>query len=325
MNLKIFEKNLEPIPPNEPIAVALSGGGDSMALTHLLSEWAHKRVNPLHILHVDHGLRTESKKEAVTIKKWVSEFHYNQFKILVWKHTKTISKKIQEEARTTRYALMADYCKKNKIKYLCTAHHKDDQAETILFRLAKGSGIDGMAGMNLTYSYDKNLTILRPCLAYTHDELINHCQKKKLNWLEDPSNSSEKFARVRLRKASEVLKTEGLTADRLAQFAKRCTRAKEALTIFTAQSLQHALITQTKKEMIFNLSAIKSYPLDIIIRILSDAITTLYPKRTYPPALEVVETIAEKILEASNGKATIANCLISWSKTKATLTVKMES
>jgi tRNA(Ile)-lysidine synthase len=232
LHKKTFFESLVNFKSETDIAIALSGGGDSMALTHLLSLWTQKHNINLHILHVDHGLRIESKKEAQQIQTWLKNISHSQFKILTWKHSTIPTKKIQELAREARYELMANYCAKAKVNYLFIAHHADDQMETILFRLIKSSGIDGMAGMKILQPYTNSLTLVRPLLSYTHDDLIQYCQKEKLNWIEDSSNRSDQFSRVRLRQSKDILAAEGLTAERLLLFSVRCARAKQALNYY---------------------------------------------------------------------------------------------
>jgi tRNA(Ile)-lysidine synthase len=306
------------------IAVALSGGGDSMALTHILSEWCTQHKIKLHILHVDHGLRTESAREAKQIKSWVADIPHHKFSILKWKHTGAISKKIQEQAREARYKLLSAYCKKQNIKYLFIAHHGDDQAETILFRLAKSSGIDGLSAMQLTQAYDKNLTFIRPLLTTTHDDLISYCRRHKLNWIEDPSNNANKFARVRLRQSKGILSAEGLTNDRLRLFGVRCTRAKNALQFYTDQIFTKNVIKQTKNYIEFVWQDIAIAPDEIKIRIIQKSIHTLYPTRAYPAPLERIEDIIAMMSQKLTSKATLANCLITWSKGKNRLIISKE-
>ena len=324
MNLSSFKNNVDPFKTEHAIAVALSGGADSMALTALLSAWCAAHAVKLHILHVDHGLRAESKIESAVIKSWVKNIPYAAFKILPWVHKTKITHKIQEQARDARYALMAKYCHTHKINYLCVAHHKDDQAETILFRLAKGSGLDGMTGIKQSQIYDDHLTILRPLLSYTHADLISYCKNQKLNWLEDPSNTSDKFARARLRNSRDILAAEGLTTDRLNQFALRCARARVALNFAADEFITRTKMPMSKNEIAFPLANIQKCPNEILIRILQKSINEIQGKRKYPPSLEQLEIIAEKILEKTNGRATLAHCLISWSKTKKKLTITRE-
>ncbi|PZP55351.1 MAG: tRNA lysidine(34) synthetase TilS, partial [Micavibrio aeruginosavorus] len=173
---KSFEDNLKPIgdfSAEKKLALALSGGGDSMALAYLLSGFCRKNKIELHLLTVDHGLREESAKEAKTIGKWVKIWPDVIHKILKWKGDKPKTR-IQEEARKARYELLSSYCTKHKIKYLFLAHHGDDQIETFLFRLAKGSGLDGLSVMPPMQDM-KDIILVRPLLNATHEDMIEFC------------------------------------------------------------------------------------------------------------------------------------------------------
>ena len=171
------------------IAVGLSGGGDSMALTHMLCDWASRNDKIIHALHVDHDLRNESVDEAKQVGAWVENFPNIQFQILKWDHDSPDTA-LMERARHARYDLMNDYCFQNKINILCIAHHADDQIETFFFRLAKGSGLDGLTGMKAWSDYNDNLKIHRPLLNQSHNDLIEYCRDHNLSWIEDPSNEN---------------------------------------------------------------------------------------------------------------------------------------
>lgn len=205
------------------VAVAVSGGSDSMALTHLLSGF----VGNLHALTVDHGLRPESAVEAAHVAEWVRGWSGVTHRTLVWPGEKPTSR-LQEEARTARYRLMLEYCRKAGIRYLFLAHHQDDQAETFLLRLAAGSGLDGLAGMKALQSQG-DVTLVRPCLDIAKADLVAYCLEHKIPFVQDPSNQAKKFARVRLRGATDVLAREGLSSKRIALTAKRMARARMAL------------------------------------------------------------------------------------------------
>ncbi len=320
INYKLFAERLLPYANEDQIAVALSGGGDSMALTSLLSDWCETNAVKLHILHVNHNLRAESKDEAKQVKQWIKDIPHYKFKVLNWTHQTSITKKIQEQARDNRYRLMADYCKQHKVQYLCVAHHADDQAETILFRLAKGSGIDGLVGMQFEQLFNKDIIILRPLLNHSHDDLIEYCKQTGLKYFEDPSNKNEQFARVRLRNARTILESEGLTAARLQQISNRLARAREALNFYCSEFLKNHSVGKNS----INLIEFKSLPMDIMIRVLQHLIEQTHTKQRYPAPLENIELIAKMIASKTNGRATIAHCLISWSKTSTVLKCEPE-
>lgn len=307
------------------VAIALSGGSDSMALAHALSTWCASHNIRLHILHVDHALRATSSTEAKQVKSWVSKFYYHQFRILKWQHKQPITSKLQEQARAKRYELLANYCQKQKIKYLFIAHHQDDQAETVLFRLSKSSGIDGLSAMQPIQDYNKHLSLVRPLLNMTHDDLISYCRSHQLSWIEDPSNQSERFARIRLRQSKDILSAEGLTNDRLNQLAVRCGRAKNALQFYTDQLFHDSCLIQSKKQLEFDWKVVQAAPDEIKIRLLQKSIYHLYPSRSYPAPLERLEDIVHKMNITKTSKATLAKCLISWSKSRNRLLIEKES
>ncbi|MCB1721002.1 MAG: tRNA lysidine(34) synthetase TilS, partial [Alphaproteobacteria bacterium] len=126
-----FEETLEALGVGGagPIAVAVSGGPDSMALCWLLSRWAVERGVKIHVLTVDHGLRPEAAEEAIQVGAWLGGWSQQvEHHILRWKTPADTA--IQEEARKARYGLMAEYCRVHDIRHLFLAHHRDDQAET---------------------------------------------------------------------------------------------------------------------------------------------------------------------------------------------------
>ncbi len=239
------------------LGIAVSGGGDSMALLRLIAQWAvvHAPKIHIHVLTVDHGLRAESKAEAKQVAAWVKKFRFKH-KILMWVGDKPKTK-IAEAARAKRYQLMADYCHAHQIMHLFLAHHADDQAETVLMRLAAGSGVDGLAGMERVSLYqqvpsrrrpgsrefldsglrrddtlpcgDDTVYLCRPLLSVSHDRLLETLRAAGQKWIEDPSNTNQKSARVRVRTARDVLAAEGLTADRMGKLAIRVSRARDVL------------------------------------------------------------------------------------------------
>lgn len=306
------------------IAVAVSGGGDSMALMGLLANWAKSRDIQVYVLTVNHGLRAEAAQEAKQVGLWAKAIGIHH-KTLVWTGEKPKAK-IQEEARAARYRLMAEYCHSKKITDLFLAHHQDDQAETILFRLAKGSGLDGLAGMAAIQSYDPSLDLLRPLLNVTHAQLISTCKKMGLEWFEDLSNVSDLYSRVRIRKSADVLAGEGLTSARLATLGARLERAANALEQVTDIAWKDCLQIKETKRVVFIYGRAMGYPEEVLLRLLRRALAELAGKRRYPPSLETLEEIAAGIYDPASSfrAATLANCVIRRSKSKNTLTVERE-
>lgn len=227
------------LPKKASLAVACSGGADSMALTLLLAEYCRKSGNKLMAITVDHGLREESAGEAKQVGKWLKQ-HGAAHVVLKWEGKKP-TRNIQETAREARYALMADYCHANKIHHLLLAHHQDDQAETFLLRLARGSGVDGLACMAAeTQMY--GITLLRPLLDISKAELIAYLKTKKQKYVEDPSNEKLIYDRVKMRKALPMLAELGLTPQRLVSTAQAMQRARQALEAETNAVLRRSCV-----------------------------------------------------------------------------------
>jgi tRNA(Ile)-lysidine synthase len=198
-----------------PVAVAVSGGADSLALLLLAHELAQKKGSHVIALTVDHGLRSESKEEAIRVGKWAKEKGI-QHVTLEWDGDKP-STRLQEKARKARYALLTQWCQQHQISTLLLGHHQQDQEETFWLRLSSGSGLEGLAGMKRRVVRD-GILILRPLLDFPKERLKQTLLEQNQEWIEDPSNQNSGFFRGRLR---QVLSEEGLSPIRLSQIMKK--------------------------------------------------------------------------------------------------------
>ena len=200
-------------------------------------------------------------------------------------------------AREARYAVMAEYCAAHGIKYLYTGHHLDDQAETVLFRLAKGSGLDGLAGMRREVKYNDNLTIVRPFLDVPKSELIAYCHAHNLPYIEDPTNQNLTYARNRLRQSAAVLAREGLTAKRLGVTARRLARAADALDFYAAQAFAQAVRKQTADSITLDYAALTVTPAETQLRVilLSMDKLTLEERPGHGPRRERLEILVRDL------------------------------
>ncbi|DBA00748.1 TPA: hypothetical protein N0F65_001219 [Lagenidium giganteum] len=226
-----------------PVAVALSGGADSMALMLLLRQHLKRRRirTPLMAITVDHQLRLESANEArsvaATCEHWGVRHETARW---LWQEEgagdRPKSSKVQEQARQSRYALLRDVCATHGVRWLFVAHHLGDQLETVLFRLGRASGIKGLAGMSTTTPLDDNVTIVRPLLTVTKTDLKGTCKKFKQEWIEDPSNQSLVYDRVRIREALAELEASPDGPQAIALLQQFQTIAERAhLELFRAE------------------------------------------------------------------------------------------
>jgi tRNA(Ile)-lysidine synthase len=183
------------------VAVAVSGGPDSLALVILAARWAGQRGGQAWALTVDHGLRPESAEEARTVGAWL-EPRGIAHEILVWVGDKPTSG-IQEAARDARYRLLAQWCRAHGVLHLLSAHHREDQVETHLIRRRAGSGTDGLAGMSAVREL-AGCRLIRPLLSIPRARLLALLEREGQPFLRDPSNLNPAFERARLRSAADL-------------------------------------------------------------------------------------------------------------------------
>ncbi len=211
------------------VGLAVSGGADSSALMLLFSRWAPLAgagAPDAVVLTVDHGLRAEAAAEAADVAARAARFGLSH---------ETLShcgarphSNVQAEARAIRRHLLIDAARRHGLGAIVFAHHEDDQAETFLLRLGRGSGVSGLAAMTLRRDGD-GVAFLRPFLAVPRARLIATLRAAGEDWIEDPSNEDCAYARVRMRRLMPALADEGMTAHRLADTARRMARASGAL------------------------------------------------------------------------------------------------
>ncbi len=195
-----------------------------MALLRLAAEWREKPR--LTALTVNHGLRSEAAQEACQVAEWSAQAGLAHV-TLEWNVVKPQTG-IQAKARAARYDLMSDWCRQNDATVLLTAHTLDDQAETVLMRLARTTSLDSLAGI---YSFSRwnGIEVFRPLLGEKKEALESYLLSIGQSWIEDPSNEDERFERVRIRKAIPGLRALGITAESLAALASRVNGAVQGL------------------------------------------------------------------------------------------------
>jgi len=221
--------------PGSHFAVAVSGGADSTALLLLAAGWAKAHGHTLAALTVDHGLRAEAAAEARQVASWCEKLSIPH-QTLTWQPpTRTTA--LQEQARLARYGLMKDWCKKHGFTALLTAHHLGDQAETLFFRLARGSGLDGLAGIH-PVSELSGITLLRPLLCVPKTRLIATLKAAAQEWLEDPSNQKPHYTRNRIRHMLAATGQQEALEQRAFVVSQKLLAFREALERGQEESIQ---------------------------------------------------------------------------------------
>ena len=274
------------------VAVAVSGGADSMALALLLSE-----VMAVVALTVDHGLRSESAAEA----QYVHDILHSKgmkHHILTWNGDKPKSN-IQSEARAARYKLMEDWCASEDIQYLLTAHHVADQAETFMLRLARGSGVYGLSAIEPVSEglVNKDVTIVRP-LINTHKELLEtYLKRNNIEWIEDPSNLNNRYDRVKIREFFKAPVLDGFTVERVAQTSSHMRRVRTALEYYQKMWIDTHVKFDAFGAASFERASLNDIPEEIILRSLASIVRQV-SGNAYVPRFEKLSTLYE-ILKAN--------------------------
>lgn len=313
---------------NESYAVAVSGGPDSMALAHMLysvrAENNHQGT--LHVLTVDHGLRAAAKDESQAVKEYFDGKPDVVVEILVREiSAEDKNVRVQETARNDRYELMAEYCKAHDLCYLFLAHHANDQMETILFRLAKGSGLDGLSGIKAWQDYNDDLILARPFLALEKEGLLAYCNQNEILFFEDVSNDNTAYARTRMRKTQNVLENEGFSAQRLGVLAHRLDRAKKALEFYTDKLHEEALTEKVSGRIVFAFSVIKDAPEEVRIRLFQKAFDNFAkPTQPYGPRREKLERLVTDLFASPETfqRRSLGACYVSLSKDGANIVIE---
>ena len=220
--------------PGPKVAVAVSGGADSMALTLLAAEWGDVTG-----LIFDHQLRDKSDEEAGQVAVWLEAADI-QCEILKWSGDKPASD-LQAAARAARYAALEGWCRENGAGHLLLGHHRDDQAETFLIRLARGSGVDGlsaMAGQSPPLTRPDGPLICRPLLAIPKSRLKATLKARDQEWIEDPTNQDPAYLRTQVRQLLRDSEIDGLSPERLSETADRMASVRRYLDEVTADYLR---------------------------------------------------------------------------------------
>ncbi len=303
---KIFS-NFGPFESNPEIAVGVSGGADSLLLVLLLQQWVLKKNGKLTALIVNHNLRSGSMAEIKILKGWLRKYKIN-YKVFHWvgKKPKT---RIQEIARSVRLKMLTDWCFQNGIIHLCLAHNLDDQAETFLIRLSRGSGVYGLSAMAPISVY-KHVRLLRPFLFFGKERIILTLEKMKQDWIEDPSNKNTNFQRVRIRNIRSILGEEGIDNNKLSQTSKNLGRAKAAILDNVSSLAAESVSIYPEGYVILHRGKFLKAPEEIRLKLLSHILMCVSGKE-FPPRLKNLEKL-DRVLCSSrkNFGSTLHSCQI---------------
>jgi tRNA(Ile)-lysidine synthase len=263
-----FKSQIDKSLKKNTFLVAVSGGPDSLALSALSQAYSIEKKRKVFFVLVDHGIRANSFKEAQNVKTLLKKKGIN---LTILKNKKKIKKNIQSHAREIRYQLLLNFCKKYKIKFIMTGHHRDDQIETFLIRLSRGSGVQGLSSMKKISSLNNTTKLLRPLL----DE-----KKKDLGFLakyyfgktfKDPSNINQKYLRTKIRNLIKHFEKSGIKSDCIINSINNLASTRDTLNLYI-QRVEKACLIKKKKTININLKKFLLENNEIQLKIFSNCI-----------------------------------------------------
>ncbi len=292
-----------PFPSAPRIALALSGGADSLALLVLLLDWVAPKGGSVLALVVDHGLRPESAAEAAGAAR-LAERMGAESRVLTWRAPGSGSA-LQARARAARYRLLQAACRERGLLYLASAHHREDQAETFLLRLESGSGLAGLAGMSAVTVLQEVL-LLRPLLPVPRARLRALLEARGLRWVEDPSNRDARFRRVAMRRLEPHLACQGLGGGEIADSVSALGRLRHHTERRCLAWLAEACAWRPEGYAVLEPAALEGLEAPLLGRALGEVLKVI-GGAAYAPAPERVAALLADFRDG-RGSTTLGGC-----------------
>ena len=300
-----FVKQVETNGKSDKIGVAVSGGPDSLALAFFTKCFSIKKNINCYFFLVDHDLRKESQKEAKYVASELKKFNIF-IKLIKWKGKKPKSN-IHHYARIHRYDLVLKNCKKMKIKKLLLGHHQDDLIENFFIRLFRGSGLKGLASFGAESGLKEgNIKIIRPLINHEKSDLEYVSKKVFKFFINDPSNTDEKFTRSRIR---NFLKLENFDLKKLKLTLKNLNKSDQAIEYYVKKNIDENCKYLIKKRKIILSENFFQNSEEIVFRSLNYIFTKI-SKKNYPPRGKKMLDLVLRINSKNFKKTTLGGCLI---------------
>jgi len=283
------------------VGVAVSGGGDSVALLHLMAGVAPDLGHAVRAVTVDHGLRPESAAEAAAVADLCCRLAVPHT-TLRWNRNPSAGN-LPDQARRARYDLIAGWAASQGIGQVAVGHTADDQAETVLMGLARTAGLDGLCGMRPWWN-DRGLRWVRPLLTERRAALRDYLIRHAITWVDDPTNDDDHYARIRARKALPVLARLGITVDGLATVAANLASARQAVVAALGDAVAQ-VAQENAGSVAINRPGLHALPPEIARRLLIAALRWV-GGADYVPRAAAIDRVLAAITEGRD--ATLAGC-----------------
>ena len=298
-----FKNKLNTLKKNKYV-VAVSGGPDSLALVALTKAYTYYRKTSFYYVLIDHNIRKNSNNEAHKVKKLLKKVNIN---LIIFLNKKKIIKNIQAEARTIRYDMLSNYCKKNRVKVLLTAHNLEDQVETFLIRLSRGSGLRGLAAMKPLSKINNQVSLFRPLLDTKKKFLIKISKNIFGTYFKDPSNKSEKYLRTRVRNLKKPLENSGIKYEQIYKSIQNLSLSKMTLDRYLNKIFKE-LINKSNQKILINFSKYKNLSRDIKMALLNESIKKL-KKNYYDQRSKKVDNLITNLEKREFKKNSLGGCI----------------
>ncbi len=284
--------------------VAVSGGSDSLALTALSKSYSLNNKCKIFYVLIDHNIRKNSSKEALSVKRLLKNFKIN---LIIIKNKKKIKKNFQAEAREIRYKLLAEFCKKRKIPTIITAHNLEDQVETFFIRLSRGSGLQGLSSMKQLNKINK-INLLRPLLNTKRENLKKISKICFGKFYSDPTNKNDKYLRTRIRNLKKVLEKSGINYDQIFRSINNLATSRDTLDVYFKKLYKD--LSQNKKNRIsIDFEKFKDINNEMKMEVFKKSIKDI-AGAYYPPRSKKISHLIEKIQSSKRAKLTLGGCII---------------
>tara|TARA_X000000950_G_C13762762_1_gene597552 strand:- start:74 stop:1096 length:1023 start_codon:yes stop_codon:yes gene_type:complete len=298
--------------------VAVSGGPDSLALVALTKAYASCKKTKFYYVLVNHNIRENSKEEAEQVKKLLKK---NNISLKIFLNKKKIIKNIQAEARSSRYDILINFCKKNKIRAILTAHNLEDQVETFFIRLSRGSGLRGLAAMKSISTINKQISLCRPLLDIKKKFLIKISKVTFGMYFKDPSNKNFKYLRTKVRNLKKPLEKSGIKYDQIFRSIQNLSLSKTTLDHYLDKVFKELIKKDNEREILINLKKYKDLSNDTKIALLNESIKLL-KNNYYDLRSKKVDNLIKNLNKKDFKKSTLGGCI--FSKKGGNLCLKVE-
>lgn len=284
--------------------VAVSGGPDSLALAALSKAYTYFYKSKFYYVLINHNIRRNSLQEAKKVKNLLQKKKIN---LKIISNKKKIEKNIQGEARNIRYELLVNFCLKNNIRSLITAHNLEDQVETFLIRLSRGSGLRGLSAMRPKSKINSKINLYRPLLDTKKEFLIRISKKTFGNFIKDPSNKNLKYLRTKVRSLKKPLEKSGVEYEQIFKSIRNLSDSRDSLDDFLKKEFSK-IIKKKDSEILINLKKFKKHNNEIKMAIINASIKKL-KKNYYDPRAKKVINLIRTIDKKGFKKSTLGGCI----------------